>query len=305
MAAEIEKNISFKIAQQFPAIYRENNSELVQLITDYYKFLETEPNQSVYNARRLFEYRDITTTLSSMIIFFQKKFLADLPLLDDTSVRLIIKNILDLYRRKGSQSGVILFFRMFYQEDVEIFNPSKYILKPSSSKWQTGNYLQMVPNNGLFYDTSGENYYEYIDLLSKTVTGSTSKAQAAVDKINFILLNNTLTPILYLSGVKGQFKRYDNIMARIDGKDISFGVLNGSASNIEIDLDYGGTVGNEIGDTVYITSDYGNGGVAIVTDTQDEFTGIVDYQLTDGGFGYTIANTRLEVSNQVLILDLN
>ena len=93
MAAEIEKNISFKIAQQFPAIYRENNSELVQLITDYYKFLETEPNQSVYNARRLFEYRDITTTLSSMIIFFQKKFLADLPLLDDTSVRLIIKNI--------------------------------------------------------------------------------------------------------------------------------------------------------------------------------------------------------------------
>jgi len=303
MAAEIEKNISFKIAQQFPAIYRENNSELVQLITDYYKFLETEPNQSVYNARRLFEYRDITTTLSSMIIFFQKKFLADLPLLDDTSVRLIIKNILDLYRRKGSQSGVLLFFRMFYQEDVEIFNPSQYILKPSSSKWQTGNYLQMVPNNGLFYDTSGENYYEYLDLLSKTVTGSTSKAQAAVDKINFILLNNTLTPILYLSGVKGQFKRYDNIMARIDGKDVSFGVLNGSASNIEIDLDYGGTVGNEIGDTVYITSDYGNGGVAIVTDTQDEFTGIVDYQLTDGGFGYTIANTRLEVSNQVLILD--
>ena len=83
----------------------------------------------------------------------------------------------------------------------------------------------MVPNNGLFYDTSGENYYEYLDLLSKTVTGSTSKAQAAVDKINFILLNNTLTPILYLSGVKGQFKRYDNIMARIDGKDVSFGVL--------------------------------------------------------------------------------
>ena len=93
---EVEKQISFKIAQQFPAIYRENNDELVSLVTDYYKFLETTPNQSIYNARRMFEYRDITTTLSSMILFFQKKFLADLPLLNDTSVRLVVKNILDL-----------------------------------------------------------------------------------------------------------------------------------------------------------------------------------------------------------------
>jgi hypothetical protein len=300
---EVEKQISFKIAQQFPAIYRENNDELVSLVTDYYKFLETTPNQHVYNTRRLFEYRDITTTLSSMILFFQKKFLADLPLLEDTSVRLVVKNILDLYRRKGSSASVVLFFRMFYQEDVEIFNPSKYVLKPSNSKWQTGNYLQMIPNNGLFYDRSGEKYYEYSDLLGKTVIGSVSKAQAAVDKINFVLLNNTLTPILYLSNLKGTFKRYDDIVARIDSKDVSFGVLNGSASDITIDLDYGGTTGNNIGDEVYIKSDYGVGGVALVTDTEDEFTGIVDYTLTDGGFGYTIANTRLEVSNQVVILN--
>ena len=300
---EVEKQISFKIAQQFPAIYRENNDELVQLVTDYYKFLETTPNQSIYNSRRMFEYRDITTTLSSMILFFQKKFLADLPLLNDTSVRLVVKNILDLYRRKGSSASVILFFRMFYQEDVEIFNPSKYILKPSSSKWQTGNYLQMLPNDGLFYNATGETYYEYIDLLSKNIIGSTSKATAAVDKINFILLNNTLVPILYLSGVKGTFKRYDDIVARIDGQDISFGVLNGSASDIEIDLGYGGTTGNEVGDEVLIESEYGVGGVALVTDTEDEFTGIVKYTLKDGGFGYTIANTRLEVSNQVIILD--
>ena len=302
-AKEVEKQISFKIAQQFPAIYRENNDELVSLVTDYYKFLETTPNQSVYNSRRLFEYRDITTTLSSMIIFFQKKFLADLPLLDDTSVRLVVKNILDLYRRKGSSASVILFFRMFYQEDVEIFNPSKYILKPSSSKWQTGNYLQMIPNNGLFYNTAGDAFYEYVDLLSKTITGSVSKAEAAVDKINFILLNNTLTPILYLSNLKGTFKRFDDIIARVNGEDVSFGVLNGSASEVVVDLDFGGTTGNNIGDTVLIKSEFGNGGVAIVTDTEDEFTGIVDYTLEDGGFGYTIANTRLEVSNQVVILN--
>ena len=176
-------------------------------------------------------------------------------------------------------------------------------MKPSDSKWQTGTYLQMVPNSGVFYGRDDDVYYQYSDLLAKNIVGSTSNAKAAVDKINFILLNGTLTPILYLTNVRGMFAKYDNIMARIDGQDISFGVLNGSASAMHIDLDYGGTTGNAIGDQFSIESEYGNGGKVIVTDTEDEFTGIVDYTLTDGGFGYTIQNTRLEVSNQVLVLD--
>ena len=300
--SDIEKKIAFKIPQQFPAIYREENAELVQLVQDYYEFLETTPNQGVYNSRRMFEYRDITTTLDSMIIFFQKKYLSDLPLLEDASVRIVVKKILDLYRRKGSESGIVLFFRMFYNEDVEINNPAQFVLKPSDSKWQTGTYLQMVPNSGVFYARDGVTYYQYSDLLAKNITGSTSGAKAAVDKINFILLNGTLTPILYLTNVRGMFAKYDNIMARIDGQDVSFGVLNGSASELHIDLDYGGTTGNAIGDKFKIQSEYGNGGEVIVTETEDKFTGIVDYTLTDGGFGYTIQNTRLEVSNQVLVL---
>jgi len=37
--SQIEKSISFFINQQFPAIYREDGSELVQLAKDYYKFM--------------------------------------------------------------------------------------------------------------------------------------------------------------------------------------------------------------------------------------------------------------------------
>ena len=53
---EIEKSIRYKIEQQFPAIFRENGPELVQLVKDYYKFMETETNMSLYNSRRLYEY---------------------------------------------------------------------------------------------------------------------------------------------------------------------------------------------------------------------------------------------------------
>ena len=303
MAYDVEKNIAFKIAQQFPAIYREEQSELVQLVTDYYRFMETQTNQAVYNSRRMFEYRDITTTLQSMIIFFQKKYLVDLPLLEDASVRLLVKNILALYRRKGSENGIVLFFRMFYNEDVQIYNPSQNIFKPSDSDWRTGEFLQLIPNKHVFYARDGVTLYDYSDLLNKNIVGSTSHAKAAVDKINFILLNNTLTPIIYINQVKGQFQRYDDIVARINGQDISFGIVNGSASGVVIDLDYGGTTGNNKGDIFNITSTYGKGATCIVTDTQDEFTGIVNYNLTDGGFGYTIENTKLIVSDQVLVLE--
>ena len=55
--SQIEKSISFFINQQFPAIYREDGPELVQLAKDYYTFMETQTNQSIYVSRRFYEYK--------------------------------------------------------------------------------------------------------------------------------------------------------------------------------------------------------------------------------------------------------
>lgn len=300
----VEKNIAFKIAQQFPAIYREQGPELVSMVEHYYKFVESQPNMGVYNTRRMFEYRDIGTTLAEMIVYFKKKYMADLPTIeDDQTIRFAIRNIMDLYRRKGTESGIKLFFRMFYEEDAYIKYPAKYMFKPSDSNWKTGTYLQMYQNNGIFKNREETKTYSYIDLLSKNIIGSISKAKAIVDKINFVYLSGTLTPIIYITNPKGKFIKYDDIIARIDGEDIAFGKLNGSADSLIIDLEWGGTTGNKIGDILDIESEYGKGGKAIVTALQDEFTGTVSYTLENGGFGYTIENTKILVSNQVIILD--
>jgi hypothetical protein len=300
----VEKNISFKIAQQFPAYYREQGPELVAMVEHYYKFVESQPNMGVYNTRRMFEYRDIGTTLSEMIVFFKKKYMADLPAItDDQTIRFVIRNIMDLYRRKGTEAGIQLFFRMFFEEDAHVKYPAKYMFKPSDSNWKTGTYLQMYQNNGIFKNREETKTYGYIDLLSKNIIGSISKAKAIVDKINFVYLSGTLTPIIYITNPRGKFIKYDDILARIDGEDIAFGKLNGSADSLIIDLEYGGTTGNKIGDILGIESEYGKGGKAIVTGLQDEFTGTVNYTLENGGFGYTIDNTKILVSNQVIILD--
>lgn len=299
---EIEKNIAFFIQSQFPAIYRENGPELVKLVEEYYRFLETQENQSIYVARRFFDYKDINTTLQSMFIYFQKKFLADLPLKEDV-IRFVVKNILDLYRRKGTPGGLELFFALFYREyDVEISYPARFMLKVSNSKWRQGVYLQMFPNDNEFLSKTNKKY-TYQDLLGKNITGSASQAKAAVGKINFIVLNGILTPIIYLDEIQGRFEKFDDIYTKINGEVVAFGRVFGSLSEINIDQNYSGTTGNKIGDILNVDSQYGAGGKAIVTEVSERFTGQISYEIADGGFGYTIDNTRLLVSNQVIVLD--
>jgi len=299
---EIEKNISIFIEQQFPGIYKEEGAELVQLVKDYYTFLETQSNQSTYVSRRMFEYRDIDTTLSRMVIFFKKKFLADLPLKENI-VTFIVKNILDLYRRKGTPAGIELFFAIFYQEfDVEIVYPAEKMLKISNSIWRQGTYLQLFPNTNVFLSKT-EKQYSYKDLISKNITGSASGAKAAVSRVNWMLLNGTKTPIVYIDSVQGNFERYDNIFTNINGEVVEFGVVNGSLSEFLVDDDGTVTAGNRVGDVLDVVSEYGEGGKAIVTSISNQLSGQINYTLVNGGYGYSVENTRLLVSNQTLILE--
>lgn len=296
---EIEKNISLFIQQQFPGIYREDGPELVQLVKDYYKFLETQSNQSTYVSRRMFEYKDVDTTLSDMIMFFKKKFLADLPLKEST-IRFIVKNILDLYRRKGTPAGIELFFAIFYQEfNVEIYYPAKQMFKVSNSQWRRGVYLQLFPNNNTFLSKT-DKQYSYKDLISKNIKGSVSDARAAVSRINFIILNGIKTPILYIDSVQGTFQKYDDVITNIGGEVVSFGKVNGSLNAIQIEGR--GTSGNKVGDVYDVVSQYGSGGKVIVSKVSDAVKGEIEYTIEDGGYGYTIDNTRLLVSDKTILL---
>jgi len=304
---EIEKNISLFIKRQFPAIYREDGPELVQLVEDYYKWSETQENQHIYQQRRFFETKDIDTTLENMIIFFKKKFLADLPLKTDI-IKFIIKNILDLYRSKGTARGIELFFAIFYQEfDIEIIYPSERMAKISDSDWKQGVYLQMFPNQNKFTSKSGKEY-TYFDLLSRNITGAFSGAKASVRSVNFFILNGIKTAVVYLDGIKGNFDKFEDITTKISGEVVSFGKVNGSLSGFIIDTFDKGMTGRSVGEIFDVKQKDGNSGKAIVTAISDETTGRISYDVLDGGYGYTIDNTRLLVSNQSLITnneDLN
>jgi len=302
--SQIEKSISFFINQQFPAIYREDGPELVQLAKDYYTFMETQTNQSIYVSRRFYEYKDVDTTIKSLLIFYQKKYLADLEL-KESLIPFLVKNILDLYRRKGTKAGIELFFSIFYNEyDIDIVYPSSKMLKPSNSEWKTGAFLQMFPNDNQFLSKSNI-AYTYADLISKNITGSISKAVASVTKINSILINGIYTPIIYIDNVQGKFTKYDDIFTSIAGEIVTFGRLNGSLSEFTVDPTGGPgskkLPNNNPGDLFkVVSSTSGAGGEGIVVTTSAETDSIATYDIQDGGFGYTVANTSFIVSDQAI-----
>lgn len=291
----IEKFISHQIESQFPAIYREDGQELVQFVKDYYRFLENTPAQSIYEGRRLFEYNDIDQTPHNLLLFFQKKYLSDLPF-DEEHIRFIAKKAVDFYRRKGSEEGLKLFFQMFYKETVDVYYPQVDILKPSTSTWKSGIYIQLFPD----LDIS-----KYKQLIGNKIYGSKSKAEAIVDRINYTVVNNSFFPILLLDNMIGEFIYFDDILSETEESGIqNFGKISGSLKDVLVNQ-YSKNVSsnNKIGDILSVVSDIGKGAKVIVKEVSKNATGEIIYEIENGGFGYSIENTRLLVSNQIIFLN--
>lgn len=282
--------ISYQIPFQFPQLYREEAVQMVQLVQSYYEFLESQQNQGIYQARRMLDTIDIDRTMQQMLVFFQKKFLPELPV-NEENVRFLVKNITDLYRRKGSEEGLHLFFRMFYETNIEVYYPKNDMLKPSASVWKVGNFIQLYPvTDPLAFNS----------LIGLKIYGSLSKAEAYVDGMQFVNLYGSSIPILFLDRSRGSFMGLETIYTTEPTRQ-NFGRIYGSLQ--AINSVNGITANNKIGDVVDIVSSKGYGGKGIVTDVSDTISGEITFNIVDGDFGYTLsANTVLMVSNQNLSL---
>lgn len=279
------KKISIFVENQFPAIYRENGRELVELVKAYYRFLEENEKQSIHNIRRIYEYRNIDTTLDRMVLFFKNKFLNGLFFNEDA--RFIVKNILDFYRRKGSNESIELFFRLFFESEVEIYFPSQDIFKPSTSSWRTGSYIQL-------YSTI--DITPFSGIVNKKIFGDKSNAEAFVDSVYFVKVKGAYIPVIFISDVKGRFMGFDTIYS-LD-PEIAYGRIYGSLREVELDQSGEGSGGNSVGQLVNIKSDTGFGAKGRITKTTENLSGEISFSVEDGNYGYTVAYTDILVSDQ-------
>lgn len=286
----IEKRISPLIQSQFPAFYQEEGENFIAFTKAYYEWLEAT-NNPLYHARRLPTYRDIDETTDDFIVHFKEKYLKNIQFDTATNKKLLVKNSLDLYRAKGTERAVDLFFKLVYGTSAEVRYPAEKIFRLSDGVYEKPEYLEI-----------GYSIYN-IDYVGKQVVGQLSGAKAFVEKYIRRRAGKGYVNLLYISGRQGDFKNGEVIGLNINNEPV-FDItkrskLVGSVKRV--------TVQNRgrnfnVGDIVRFTnSDRGLGGLARVESVNSQ-TGLVDFIFVDGGYGYTL-NAESIVSEKVLNLD--
>ena len=263
------------------------NSTYMSSITRYQP-IDANP---LYHARRLPDYRDIDSTTDDFIVHFKEKYLKNIQFDTATNKKLLVKNSLDLYRAKGTERAVDLFFKLVYGTAAEVRYPAEKIFRLSDGVYEKPEYLEI-----------GYSIYN-IDYVGKQVVGQLSGAKAFVEKYIRRRVGKGFVNLLYISGRQGEFRNGEVIGLNINNEPV-FDItkrskLVGSVKRV--------TVQNRgrdfaVGDIVRFTNgDRGLGGLARVESISSQ-TGLVDFIFVDGGYGYTL-DTESIVSEKVLNLN--
>ena len=287
---KIESLISPFVENQFPSFYKEEGPQFIAFIKAYYEWMETA-NNVLNQARSLAEYRDIDTTVDEFIVQFKEKYLKNIQFDTATNKELLIKNSLDLYRSKGTERSIDLFFKLVYGTAAEVKYPADNILRVSDGVWERPEYLEVTHTR---YN---------IDYVGKQIIGGISGAKAFVEKFIRRRTSAGYVDILYISGRQGEFNNGELIGLNINNTPVfdrsKRAKLIGSVKRVILQdrsRDF------RVGDIVTFQGDgNGLGGLARV-ESVGEATGIVDFIFIDGGYGYTL-NSESIISEKVITLD--
>jgi len=125
----------------------------------------------VQNIQQLLAYADVDNTIYDFLEEFRKSFMNAIPSNLAVDKRKIIKNIRELYRRKGTQEGIKLFIRILLDEEAEVFYPNTRMLRVSGGDWDKPTILRASPIGTPIHG----------ELEGQKITGQTSGATARVE----------------------------------------------------------------------------------------------------------------------------
>lgn len=269
----IDKWISPYIASQFPRLYREEGPAFIQFVKMYYEWMEQSGN-TLGEAKRLPEYRDIDTTLEDFLSHFKNKYMSGLPEDALGDKRTLQKHIKEIYSSKGTAQGLELLFRLLYNETSEIYLPGDDILRPSDGVWVQPVYLEVSVNP-----------YNVL-LIGETITGRESQATAIVEDFQTRYINKRQINLLFLSNVRGDFKTNEIILSNVIEDPLQSPTVIGSMVDVLVNES---GFGFKVGDVLEISEGSGMLGKAVVSSVSPR-NGAVSFTIQNGGSGYANNN---------------
>jgi len=172
------QKISHLLTDQIPDYVQEFYPLFVVFVTKYFNWLETTGDENAtsvgtqYSLQNLQLNRDIDTTPVSLKPEFLHTYAPFLPDQTSSNAATFIKYAQQFYRLKGSEKSFKLFFRAFFDDEVDVFYPRDYLFKPSASNYYSEKTIRISSVSG-----------NPANLIHTRVSGMTSLAYATVDNV--------------------------------------------------------------------------------------------------------------------------
>tara|TARA_R110001592_G_scaffold25295_1_gene96252 strand:+ start:2561 stop:5104 length:2544 start_codon:yes stop_codon:yes gene_type:complete len=125
----VEDNNTFYLKKdQLPEIVQNEYPLFATFIEKYYQFMDevTSPSSKIHN-----HTQDIDLASEEFLDKWRGALTSDFPKLLKVDRSLFYKRAKDFYESKGSKRSIETFFRVMYDENVDIIYPYQYTLKPS------------------------------------------------------------------------------------------------------------------------------------------------------------------------------
>ena len=136
----VNKSLSLLAPSQVPEFIAADAPKFVEFLQAYYQFVD----QYRFNIERL---RDVDAASTELLTFLKSEFAARYPQAA-VNDRKLIKIIRDMYRSKGTLSGVEMLFRIFFNEAITIQQPGQNILRASDGRWQQEHSITLTRQFG-------------------------------------------------------------------------------------------------------------------------------------------------------------
>jgi hypothetical protein len=253
---------SLRVEELIPEQLRASSENFVSLIKDYYEHLNTV-GLPTYETNRIIDEHDIDKVSEKYLDGIQGEIAKNIPdsaVMDRVS---LYKKIVQYYTLKGSEESITTFFRLFFDEIIQVSYPREKLLEPSSGNWvkknddftQTITTSASLENLGTDYERTS---FSIVDgnnaILGQATIRTIETTERYTDspRINGLSIdldskkslnasNETWDSTLFKKPIRGRFMqgtRFNDLqkLIKLDGKRayVDFGIIG---NNPKLSLD--------------------------------------------------------------------
>lgn len=273
--------ISNIVASQLPFFVRNDHPNFVLFMEAYYEYLE-QTGKPVDVLKNAMTYNDVDETISQFMNILQKEYLNLIPTTVKADKALLIKNIKDFYRAKGSEKAVkFLLNILFNGKETELYYPKQDILRASDGKWYVKKTLKIkdFTVNGV----ANSDVTVLSNFVNKLVYGDESGASAVVEALETYYERGYLVNEIEVTNQKKQFKFSETISTTFPdayGANVTIraNIYSGIVSSVKL---RSGGKNYERGAIVQVDSNTGSGAIIRIE------------EVTEGGINAVVTNASV------------